>query len=390
MPTRPLLAALQGVLAASEDLVAESESAAEEALGGLCWSARQNARRMLERAESGFDQARLDGARGAWSNALSRLGRAAGEFRSVVSNAATAAARCRPRACRASDAFHFERGRAGNPELRLVPPDRGTLAVYRVSGSDAPSFSTTGSLRLAFDGLTRARVTSRLTSAGRTLDFQGTFSTSACLDGNGWYRLASITESLRASNGARGGGSLRLTPAGVAVPPPGLVPVVPQAVAMRVGDRIVESDVRIAASAARGAPPFRCSGEHRVVAIEELRVAAGTFSAARVESYMACPGGPALDWISWLASGIGFARVELRDADTYAEFELTCFETPETPGACAAASVPAPSLGGSGFVLHGPSSPGVDAAGAGLMIMTLPPLPPVSLEAGTDPGAAPE
>jgi hypothetical protein len=105
---------------------------------------------------------------------------------------------------------------------------------------------------------------------------------------------------------------------------------------------------------------------------------------------MTCPGGPALDWISWLASGIGFARVELRDADTYAEYELTCFETPETPGACAAASVPAPSLGGSGVVMHGSSSFEMHAAGAVLTIMTLPPLQPASLEAGPDPGAAPE
>jgi hypothetical protein len=385
-----LLGALESLVAASGDLVAEAADAAEEAIAGLCTSARQGVARTLERAERGVDQAALDAGRGAWASALSRLSRAADEFLSVAGSAATAALRCHPRACRANAAFHFEAGASGNSALALVPPDRGTLAVYRVSASEEPSSSASGTLRLAYDGLSRAKIASRLASGGQTVDLAGTFSSSACLDGNGWYRLSSISETLRASNGARGGGSLHLTPPGVAVPPLGLVPVVPQAASMRVGDRIAESDFAVAVAGNRRAPPLLCSGEHRVVAVEDLEVEAGTFPAARVESFVACPGGPEVDWTSWLASGVGFVRVELRDADSYVEYELACVETPETAGACAAAAVPRPVLVGPGLVLQGSASIDGHALDAGGVFIALPPLPPAGLEAGSGSGAAAE
>jgi hypothetical protein len=347
------LGAVESLVEAAEELVADRREDVDDALGRLCTSARSRVAQSLRRAEQAVSQAQAYADRDALGSALRSLASAASGFDSAEKTAASNASRCRPRACRSNQTFALEPGLASNESLELVPPDRGLVAAYRISGDDVASGGAVGGrLRLAWSSLTQARVQAEISAPLGSVGWTGSFSTSACLDPQGWYRLAKVSESLRFAPPARGsaGGGVSFAPGAVSVAPVGLVPVVPRAVAVRVGDRVEEPSLQVGGRVAGGTVRDACQESHRVVAIEDVQVPAGTFEAARVESSFHCASGLHLDSVAWLASGVGFARAELRDEDTSTLFELECFETPETAGRCTPVTLaPAP---GSGLVIQ--------------------------------------
>ena len=243
----------------------------------------------------------------------------------------------------------MQHGSTQNAALELVPVDRGAVALYRVTAHVSEALGdASGTLRLAYQMGSRAHATGELlmSSAPGPVLVEGDLSTQACMDANGWVAYSSLSEQLRLENGTRSGlqlaSNIRLVPGDAAVPPVWLLPLaVPQASILRVGDELSSAGFGMDTTIGRTRGHDACTASHRVTAVEELRVEAGSLEAARIDSSLRCGTAVQVDWISWVASEVGVARFELSKPGGFVTLELACFETAETPGRCPAPSAPA-------------------------------------------------
>jgi hypothetical protein len=350
------------LLIAAEATVAEAREDLDAGMARLCASARAQQGRGLDRIDEALDRADLALASGPASSALQELGRALQGIESAAKGIASSLSRCWPRACRGAAVGSFRHGAAQNASLELVPVDRGVVALYRVTSDSTSGFGdVSGTLRLAHQGTSRVRATGQLlmSIAPGAVLVDGDLSTQACVDANGWVAYSNVSERYRLDNETLGPGqlssNLRLAPGAAGLPPLSLLPAVPQARALRVGDEL--SSPGFGREGTLGGVRGRdmCTASHRVTAIEELRVEAGSFEAARIDSSLRCGEGAQVDWITWVVSELGYARFEMRSAHSFVTLELVCVETPETPGACpeAASSPGADGSGGGGFGVQG-------------------------------------
>jgi hypothetical protein len=348
-----------GLLASSGALRSAVENAADEAnelvgderedvlenVSELCSGVRLGLRQGVAKPESSFALAQVQLGNDQWSLALRSLATAASGYESAKKRVASSALRCQPRACRLKVPVQFTPGAPGNDALPLVLPDRGTVARYQLTGDALDGIgSFDGTLALRFDGLLRARVVGGLDfpDLGGSLTLTGTFSTTPCLDGNGWVHYASVSEqlTLRAQRSAQLRGSARATPPSVSLPPTVFLPAVPAALVLRVGDEVVEPSVVLDLSIDGSRGTADCSASHRVVDIEEVSVPAGTFDAARISSSWDCVSldGPLHGTaVAWIASEVGLVEYHFTSAQTGLwDYELACLEAPETAGSCGA------------------------------------------------------
>jgi len=306
----------------------------------LCASARSQQGRGLARVDQSLDRADHALAMGPASTALQELGRALQGIESAAKGIASAGSRCWPRACRGAAIGSFHPGAAQNASIELVPVDRGAVALYRVTADATTGFGdTSGTVRLAHQGSSRALAKGELLTAvapGAVL-VDGDLSTQGCLDANGWVASSNVSERLRLDNEVYGraqlSSSLRFAPGALGFPTLALLPVVPRATRLRVGD---EASQTFGVEGTSGPERFRdaCTATHRVTIVEELRVEAGSFEAARVDSSLHCGSGEGVDWTTWVASEVGFARFELQTSSASVRFELACFAAGGAPDAC--------------------------------------------------------
>ena len=341
LPNAPLHGFAEQIVDAAATAVEAARDELDADVARLCASVRSQQGRSLDQVDQRLARADLTRTNGSASAALRELWRALQGVESVKKSIASAAARCWSQACWGRDGA-FRAGAAGNPSLELVPADRGSVAVYRfASGGTARFGNASGTLRLVRRGVSGARATGELLTsvAPGPVFVDGDLSTQACLDSYGWLAHAKVAERFQIQNALRGRMSLTsnllLVPGVRGLPATLLLPVVPQAARLRVGD---ESSQFSGFEGTIGSMRVEdsCFASHRVTAIEELRVEAGSFETARVDSSLRCAVGASADWTTWVASEIGFARFEMRTAQSVVSLELGCFGTAETPGACPA------------------------------------------------------
>ena len=335
-PPGPLSDSLWDLVDASEEGAAGAHGDLDAALARVCNGSRTQASQGQARIETALERARAAVEAGSAASALREFAIALGLIDAAAQRAEEAAARCWPRRCRGADPAVFRPGAAGNASLEIAPVDRATALWYRIAGDEIPGLGDLiGTLTLGHQGLSQARLNGVIYSSLLPSHFvwQGSFSAETCVDANGWARYAAVSErvELRSpSGGSREMSSSRaLSPAAPGLPPAVLVPAVPQARVLRVGDEIELPRFALGGSVGGERVREECASSHRVVAIEEVEVQAGlerprAFETARIESSLRCGDDAPVDWTTWLASGVGLVRLEVHDGASTLRYQLAC------------------------------------------------------------------
>jgi len=321
---------ISALVDAADVAMSSRRDATQQVIDGLCSSARCAATEKLAKPDDQLRIAREARAAGQWSLALRSYGAALRGYASVEEGADKLRAECNPPACSSNEFVHFTPG-SGTQVLELAAPDVGTSTCYGVSSD----FDVEGRLCV----LHTDRGTSywgTLESSNIDVTLSGTASVDACIDSANWVRAKSIQLSLMLA--ADGMGRRKMSASVSATPPTvsffgGLLPTSPSALQLRAGDRMEERDVILESS---GLTQVCDSVVHRVVAIENVRVMAGTFRAARIQTSASCRvvmDGDEIDLsieaTTWVASEVGQVLVQADIDGNYVRYELESMGIPE-------------------------------------------------------------
>lgn len=320
-------AELPALVAVSDEGVGGLRESAVAALRELCPSARCRARDSLAAPDADRSAAHEAAAAGQWSLALRYSGAAALAYSAAADNAGELSASCGPPACRSSEFVHFTPG--NGESIELLPPDAGSSACFAVD-----IHPLDGELCTTYTGGGHSELWGTLGARGIEIDIVGGASVAACTDSAGWARVARVGFSATLSG--EDIGRQRASASVTAKPPTvsffgGLLPNAPSALRLRVGDRMVERNVALKLSPMK-ATQVCDSVTHEVVAIETLRVEAGSFRTARIRSFGDCQvrvrdesEDVSFEATTWVASEVGQVLI---DTDS-ARYELVSFSLPE-------------------------------------------------------------